>query len=77
MESARLGSTAQTNKTEVIHPLGEGDFSFAAPFPRLAPAQRLDAFSPMSGRRKTEADGASECPTQRGNGVAYCVDFRR
>ena len=54
-----------------------GERSGASPFPRLAPAQRLDAFSSMSGRRKTEADGAREGPAQRGNGVAYCVDFRR
>ena len=43
------GSTAQTNKTEVIHPLGEGDFSFAAPGGRVRRSETKDALTPFGG----------------------------
>jgi hypothetical protein len=40
---------AQTKKTEVIHPLGEGDFSFATPGGRVRMSVTKDALTPFGG----------------------------
>lgn len=38
---------AQTKQTEVIHPLGEGDFSFATPGGRVRMSVTKDALTPV------------------------------
>ena len=38
----------QTKKTEVIHPLGEGDFSFATPGGRVRMSVTKDALTRMA-----------------------------
>ena len=40
---------AQTKTTEVIHPLGEGDFSFSTPGGRVRLSVTKDALTPFGG----------------------------
>jgi hypothetical protein len=40
---------AQTKKTEAIHPLGEGDFSFATPGGRVRMSVTKDELKPFGG----------------------------
>ena len=65
---------AQTKKTEVIHPLGEGDFSFATPGGRVRMSVTKDALTPFGGlvpwAAYTKHAGiidtmTADCPVQR------------
>ena len=65
---------AQTKKTEAIHPLGEGDFSFATPEGRVRMSVAKDALTPFGGLVPWAAYTkhiriintiAADCPVQR------------
>jgi hypothetical protein len=60
------GPPAQTNKTEVIHPVGEGDFSFATPGGRVRRAVTKEALTPFGGvGRLYEGKRPAEVPHVR------------
>ena len=70
----RCGSMAPTNKTEVIHPLGEGDFSFSTPGCRVQLSVTKDALTPFWGLVPWAAhmkhigivdNLAADCPVKR------------
>jgi hypothetical protein len=65
---------AQTKKTDVFHPLGDGDFSFASPGGRVRMSVRKDALRPFGGLVPWTAytkhiviidTMAADCPVQR------------
>jgi hypothetical protein len=65
---------AQTKTTEVIHPLGEGDFSFSTPGGRVRLSVTKDALTPFGGLVPWAAymkhlgivdNLAADCPVKR------------